>query len=127
MAKSAMVGDNFIPMLGVITACMPFHFATLEEYYVGGLWLPVLNGVTDGSVVLIGVNIMIGVMGSQWWADPMTILGFTAPFGHMCFYFVFVVQVVGTIRNSIEIYKAYSKPVANPEHYRETVDVPLLF
>jgi len=64
MAKCAMVGNSFIPILAIITTCMPFHFATLEEYYVGGLWLPVLNGVTDGSVLIIMINILIGMLGS---------------------------------------------------------------
>lgn len=40
-----------------------FHFSTLEEYYVGGLYLGVGNGVTDGSVALIALFAYCGYAG----------------------------------------------------------------
>lgn len=127
MAKCVMVGNNFIVLLSILTSTMPFHFATLEEYYVGGLWLPIGNGVTDGSLVLILVNIFIGVLGSEWWALERDILGMHISLGHLCFWFVFFVQVVAVLRNFYEIFKAYKFPVPNPEHYREPVTLSLLF
>jgi len=122
-----MVGNGFIPMLAVLTSCMPFHFATLEEYYVGGLWLPVMNGVTDGSLLLILVNVLIGLLGSQFFAAPTTILGFATSIGHFCFYIVFVIQSYASLKNFYEISKAYKNPVNNSEHYREPVTLDLLF
>ena len=45
-----------------------FHFATLEEYYVGTLDLPPLNGVSDGSIPIIIFFFVSGVMGTEKWA-----------------------------------------------------------
>lgn len=125
-AKCAMVGDNFVPILAILISCMPFYFATLEEYYVGGLWLPVMNGVTDGSAILIGVNILIGILGSEWWAVERDIIGIHTSVGHFCFYLVFMIQCYATLKNFYEISKAYRFPVHNGEHYREPVVVGIL-
>ena len=43
-----------------------FHFSTVEEYYCGGLYLGVGNGVTDGSVGIIGMLIYLGMFGNEW-------------------------------------------------------------
>ena len=40
-----------------------FYFATMEEYYTGGLFLGPGNGITDGSIVLIGLFVYCGVFG----------------------------------------------------------------
>ena len=40
-----------------------FHFATLNEYYVGTLYLPIFNGVSDGSVPIILGLIILGIVG----------------------------------------------------------------
>lgn len=44
---------------------MSFYFSTLEEYYIGGLFLGVGNGVTDGSVVLIFLFLYTGYRGND--------------------------------------------------------------
>ena len=54
---------------------MPFYFATLEEYYSGGLFLPVCNGVTDGSVPLIGVYFFTAYVGNDWWRGVLDVGG----------------------------------------------------
>ena len=41
--------------------------ATLEEYYVGELMLPVCNGVSDGSVALIATYIITAIFGWEIW------------------------------------------------------------
>ena len=46
-----------------VLSYIPFYFATLEEYYTGALYLPTFNGVSDGSVLIIGVDIATGIMG----------------------------------------------------------------
>jgi hypothetical protein len=48
-----------------------FHFATLNEYYVGTLHLPVCNGVSDGSVAIIVFMIITGFIGPGIWATPI--------------------------------------------------------
>ena len=45
-----------------------FYFATLEEHYVGTLRLPVGNGVSDGSVLIIILMIATGIFGNDFWA-----------------------------------------------------------
>ena len=40
-----------------------FHFATLNEYYVGTLVLPMFNGITDGSVIIYIVMVITGILG----------------------------------------------------------------
>jgi len=35
-----------------IIAAMPFFFITMEQFYVGELNLPVINGVDEGSLAL---------------------------------------------------------------------------
>jgi len=42
-----------------------FHFSTLEEYYLGILELPPLNGVSDGSIVIILFYIATGIIGNE--------------------------------------------------------------
>ena len=37
----------------------------MEEYYSGGLFLPVLNGVTDGSLILILLFVVAGILGND--------------------------------------------------------------
>lgn len=37
----------------------------MEEYYTGGLFLGPGNGITDGSVFLIGLFIYCGVFGTE--------------------------------------------------------------
>jgi len=48
-----------------------FHFATLNEYYTGSLILPPLNGVSDGSIVLIFCCIFTGIVGNNFWVIPI--------------------------------------------------------
>ncbi len=49
--------------------CSAFHYSILEEYYTGGLFLGLFNGVTDGSVLMIGLNLYMGFFGTQIFAD----------------------------------------------------------
>lgn len=66
------VGDNFISPFLVFACVANFHFATLEEYYLGELTLPVCNGVSDGSVAIIGMTLFSALIGgSNFWATPI--------------------------------------------------------
>ena len=64
-------GNNFISYLMVVMAMASFHFGTLEEYYVGTLKLPPCNAVSDGSVLLILMYIITGILGNQIWVLPI--------------------------------------------------------
>lgn len=55
----------------VVMAMAAFHFTTLEEYYVGTLKLPVCNAVSDGSLLIIGMYLVTGVLGNGFWATTV--------------------------------------------------------
>lgn len=42
-----------------------FHFATLEEYYVGGLFLPVGNAISDGSLLYYVTMSIPAIFGNE--------------------------------------------------------------
>jgi len=41
-----------------------FHLCTLQDYHTGGLFLPIGNAISDGSVPLIGILIILGFIGN---------------------------------------------------------------
>lgn len=47
--------------------CASFHFSTIEEYYTGGLFLGPFNGISDGSGALIGLFVLMGLIGNDFW------------------------------------------------------------
>ena len=65
------MGNNFITFFGVVTIYAAFHFATLEEYYTGTLYLPPLNGVSDGSIVIIIATFISGCTTNAFWASEV--------------------------------------------------------
>lgn len=66
IAKAVQAGDSFATHLTFTLALSSFHFSTLEEYYTGGLFLGPGNGISDGSAILIGINIIMGIFGNEW-------------------------------------------------------------
>lgn len=48
-----------------------FHFSAINEFYVGTLHLPMLNGVSDGSFVMIAFSLVTGVLGNSIWTTPL--------------------------------------------------------
>jgi ethanolaminephosphotransferase len=73
--KCLQAGNCFWTMLNAIVFLGGFHFSTLEEYYVGGCYLPAGNAVSDGSVGIIGMLIIIGTYGNDILVTPLDILG----------------------------------------------------
>jgi len=59
-------------LLGVAQS---FHFSTLEEYYIGGLFLGPFNGVTDGSALIISIFLLSGITGNDIWLTQVTLPG----------------------------------------------------
>ena len=53
----------FPVVLGTISV---FHFSTVEEYFVGGLFLPVFNAVTDISPVYCTLFASQYWLGNEW-------------------------------------------------------------
>lgn len=71
MAKCLQVGDNMKGVVAVMAPCASFHFSTLEEYYTGGLFLGPCNGVTDGSIGVYFVFLLMAVAGNDFWRWPV--------------------------------------------------------
>ena len=51
----------------IIAVLASFYFSTLEEYYTGGLYLGLGNFITDGSALVIGLYIAMGIWGNNFW------------------------------------------------------------
>jgi len=60
-------GNNFLAYAMIVLAMAAFHFSTLEEYYVGTLYLPPCNAVSDGSVLVCAMFILSGIAGNDFW------------------------------------------------------------
>lgn len=73
IAKLMYVGNSGLLMAGLIATTQSFHFSTLEEYYTGGLFLGIGNGVTDGSVLIIAIFLASGIFGNQIFDTKMAI------------------------------------------------------
>jgi ethanolaminephosphotransferase len=59
-------GDNLGTMMVVSGSVALFHYTTLEEYYVGGLFLGFMNPVTDLSILVYGLYAYLGFAGNTF-------------------------------------------------------------
>jgi len=73
LSKLMQVGNSGLIFLGLLASTGSFYFSTLEEYYTGGLFLGVGNGVTDGSLPIIAIFLYCGVAGNQIFKEIITI------------------------------------------------------
>ena len=55
------IGNTRYLYFGALAGSQAFYFSILEEYYTGGMFLGVINGVTDGSVAMILVYCYMGL------------------------------------------------------------------
>lgn len=66
-SKMMQLGNGPIILWSLLSVTQSFYFSTLEEYYIGGLFLGPFNGVTDGSAALISIFFFTGVFGNDIW------------------------------------------------------------
>jgi hypothetical protein len=71
--KAIQCGNNYLVLFALLGITQSFHFCTLEEYYSGGLFLGIGNGVTDASVIFIGLFIFTGFVGNDWFLNKLPI------------------------------------------------------
>jgi hypothetical protein len=71
LGKTIQVGNGYNILLVLVAVSQAFQFATLEEYYVGGLYLGIGNGVTDASVVIIALFTFCGFAGTEIWKNTV--------------------------------------------------------
>ena len=73
LLKVLSMGNNTLSMLVLGSVLQSYYFCTLEEYYIGGLYLGMFNGVTDGSVLLIAMMITAGATNQEFFTLPRSI------------------------------------------------------
>lgn len=71
LAKITQVGNNPFSLFSILLVAVPFYFATLESYYIGGVNLPEFNAVTDGSLVYLGMCVLCSIQGYDWLVTPI--------------------------------------------------------
>jgi ethanolaminephosphotransferase len=61
-------GPSFLSFSILVFALLGFGFATWERYYVGGLYLPVLNMPIEGLLLIVLVFVVTGIFGHSIWS-----------------------------------------------------------
>ena len=65
LAYMLMAHNTYLVMLACSIGTVPFYYATLESYYIGGVFLPFLNGASEGAFIITGLGIALEKIGSQ--------------------------------------------------------------
>lgn len=52
-----------------ILAFVPFHMQTWEEFYRQEMVLPMINGPSEGILMIIGLALFSFVNGASWWQE----------------------------------------------------------
>ena len=71
--KVIQLGNSGLVLLVLLGSTQSFYFSTLEEYYTGGLFLGVGNGVTDGSAPIIALFIYCGLYGNNSFKNEISL------------------------------------------------------
>ena len=71
LGKIFQVGNNPYALFAVMIVTVPFYFATLESYYIGGVFLPEVNAVTDGWIIYLLVCVFSAFVGYEWLISPV--------------------------------------------------------
>ena len=59
------------------TASTMFYFATMEEFFVGGLYQPTINGVSEGQCLQVILALACGMTGSNDFMIGEVVFGLT--------------------------------------------------
>lgn len=70
---SGVDGGLVLGLWFVIT--VPFYFATWEEFHVGALYLPLINGPSEGIILTVLMFLSVAVFGPESWAEEIEFLG----------------------------------------------------
>eukprot|EP00347_Sterkiella_histriomuscorum_P019715 403340566 len=119
--KLLQVGNNPLIILGLVAVTQAFHFSTLEEYYIGGLYLGIGNGVTDGSALLIALFIQCGISGQEFWRDSVSITlnnsTHIVQISHLFVYGMFISQILAVLYIIYSVIKHQTKDI--PQEQRD--------
>lgn len=79
LCRVLQLGNNWYFVLTVIMTMAQFYYATLEEYFVDGLFLPIVNAVNEGILIVIIICLTsffsIGSDGNTIWVKESLIKG----------------------------------------------------
>ena len=76
----------FYGMLYLMTTSA-FYLSTWEEYVTGEMILPIFNGVSDGMVILVFIEIFTGIKGGKFWIRKFSFFNFEIQFNwFLCFF-----------------------------------------
>ncbi|ORC93377.1 aminoalcohol phosphotransferase [Trypanosoma theileri] len=68
IAATTMMGPTWKTFALLLSIVIPFFMNTWEEYYLGELVIPVINGANEGVMIGVGIYIVTVLMGGpQWW------------------------------------------------------------
>ena len=69
--KILQVGNNPYSLMSILIVWVSFYFATLESFYIGGVYLPEVNAVSDGALLYVLACIFAVLIGPEWLASPI--------------------------------------------------------
>lgn len=78
LGASVSIGTDpvWVTCYMLIASMAGFYAAQWEEYHTGVLELGYFN-VTEGQFVVMGIYLTSGFLGSSWWLNTLSVLGFT--------------------------------------------------
>lgn len=69
-------GYNFVSTAFIVSQYINFYLATLSNYYTGQLVLPHLNGASDGSLAIVSISFILGIVGNNFLTEKLIDLTF---------------------------------------------------
>ena len=94
---------------------MTFFFCTLEEYHLGRLDFPFINGINEGALLASLVLIFTGFADENFWVTSIKIQGYYLKYNQLIAYIFFIISFgftlfrYGNIKKIFEILEIYSK------------------
>jgi hypothetical protein len=95
--KTIQMGNGGLVLLTLLGSTQSFYFSTLEEYYIGGLFLGVGNGVTDGSAPIIALFIYCGFWGNDFFKKEIAIGNMNFQIAELMGYVLITTQLIAVI------------------------------
>lgn len=96
-----------------ISSFFTFYLATWEEFYLHEMWLPVINGASEGIILVFSACMCSAYYGPSWWQIPSIEIHHTLP---LLFPFqILIAQTMGIVMPGIVaqmvkvMYKIYTE------------------
>ena len=64
MTRIMAPGNNLLCILAQNIGTFPFFFAHVEAYFIGGVFLPEINGISEGSFVYMAICLHVAIFGN---------------------------------------------------------------